>query len=187
MARTSNSNNGFTLTEILAVVLITGILASIAVPSLNKKTFARTVPQIEGTLKVVSLKARANTGNPYRITLQGTAPNQFLKVDYIKNGSCNSLSTAAWRQDPTQTLYLPDEVVISGFPAGGICFDGRGQASVLAGSAPGAPRSFDVTDSKRTSKATKATINVSAIGDISRRTFSEVGGVYTEILDGKFN
>jgi prepilin-type N-terminal cleavage/methylation domain-containing protein len=129
MARHTNSNLGFTLIEVLTVVMITAILAAIAWPYLSNKVFARTVPKIESTFRVVSLKARANAGNPYRITLQGTAPaEQVIKVDYIINGNCNAPAAAAWRQDPVQTLELPSDIEVINFPPSGFCFDGTGQA-----------------------------------------------------------
>jgi prepilin-type N-terminal cleavage/methylation domain-containing protein len=173
MARPTNNNLGFTLVELLAVVLITAILAAIAWPYLSNKVFARTVPKIESVLKVVSLKARANAGNPYKVTLQGTVlTGQSLKVDYLINGNCNSPATAAWRQDPVQTLELPaNDVEVEAFPTGGFCFDGTGQASLAPGSAPGTLMSFNVRNRKNDSAAFKTNIEISLIGDVSRKIF----------------
>jgi prepilin-type N-terminal cleavage/methylation domain-containing protein len=180
MARPNNSNLGFSLIELLTVVIITATLTAIAWPFFQNKVFARTVPQIESTLKVVSLKARANAGNSYRVTLQG---NSLLKVDYILNGRCDTPATAAWRQDPAQSFDLPDDVSIPDFPVGGICFDGTGQVSLSPGSVPGTTRSFNIVNNKATSKAVKANISISSIGDITRTTFDSNN---TVIPDGKF-
>jgi prepilin-type N-terminal cleavage/methylation domain-containing protein len=175
MSRPNNSNLGFSLIELLTTVIIAAILAAIALPFFQNKVFARTVPQIESTVKIVSLKARANAGNPYRITLQG----KWIRVDYFLSGNCTTTpATAAWRQDPAQSLELPDDVSITSFPAGGICFDGTGQA------APGTTRSFDIISNKVTSKAVKANITISLIGDVTRTTFDASGNM---IPNGKFN
>lgn len=171
MARLTKNNLGFTLIEVLTVVMITAILAAIAWPYLSNKVFARTVPKIESTFKIVSLKARSNAGNPYRITLEGTAPaEQVIKVDYIINGNCNTPASAAWRQDPVQTLELPSEVEVINFPSGGFCFDGTGQATSLPITAPA---SFTVRTLKQNSLAARAVIAVSLIGDVHRTTFDQ--------------
>jgi prepilin-type N-terminal cleavage/methylation domain-containing protein len=192
MARHYNSNRGFTLIEMLTVVLITGIFAAIAWPFLAKdKRFTNTIPQIESTLKIVSLKARANSGNPYRVTLQANGGEQFLKVDYLLSNNCTPTNTAtwesaAWRQDPAQTLYLPTTVTVSNFPVKGFCFNGKGESVLSPGTAAGTPKSFDVSanNSNSSAKAVKATISISAIGDISRRTYDKYNN---EITGGKFN
>jgi prepilin-type N-terminal cleavage/methylation domain-containing protein len=171
MARPTNNDLGFTLIELLTVVLISAILAAIAWPYLSNKVFARTVPKVESTLKVISLKARANAGNPYRVTLQGVAPaDQFLRVDYIINGTCNSPATAAWRQDPVQTLELPTDVAVVNFPSGGFCFDGTGQATALPITAPA---SFTIRAVKQNSLAARAVIAVSLIGEVDVSTFDQ--------------
>jgi prepilin-type N-terminal cleavage/methylation domain-containing protein len=199
MARSINNNLGFTLVEMLTVVIITGILAAIAMPSLYKnKSFANTVPQIESTFKIVSLKARANSGNPYRITLitTGTTPGtrqQILKIDYALNNNCTpqndsasitAWEKSAWRQDPIQTLSLPNEIEISNFPNKGFCFNGKGEVFLSPGSSSSTTKSFDILSTKSTnSKATKATINISVIGDVDRTTYDSQG----TSLYGKFN
>ena len=203
MARLTKNNLGFTLVEMLTVVIITGVLASIAWPSLFKeKSFATTVPQIESVFKIISLKARANSGNAYRITLKttGTTPGntqQSLKIDYVLNQGCIAPNSAAgiaawenfaWKEDPAQTLELPRGVEIpvspsnGFFPSKGFCFSGKGEVVLAPGSA--GTRSFDISSAKSSTKAKKATINISIIGDVSRRTYDSQN---VEILYGKFN
>jgi prepilin-type N-terminal cleavage/methylation domain-containing protein len=186
MARHRNNNSGFTLIEMLTVVSITAILTAIALPSFYKdKSFVNTVPQIESTFRIVGLKARANSGNPYRLTLQTTGTTQSLKVQYITGNNCNPTGTPAgvlawesnsgWKHDPIQTFNLPPTVVItaSSFPTNGFCFNGRGEVIVPPGTKN--DRSFDVTnqDPKKSGKAVKATFSISAIGDINYDTFDK--------------
>jgi prepilin-type N-terminal cleavage/methylation domain-containing protein len=175
MTRPNNSNLGFSLIEMLTVVIIAGVLAAIALPFFQNKVFAKTVPQIESTVKMVSLKARANAGNPYRISLQG----RWIRVDSILSGNCTTTPTTAagWRQDPTQSFELPDDISITNFPSDGICFDGTGQA------APGTTRSFDIISNKANSKAVKANITISLIGDVTRTLYDANNAV---IANGKF-
>jgi prepilin-type N-terminal cleavage/methylation domain-containing protein len=184
MAR-HNNHSGFTLLEMLTVVLITGILAAIALPYLQNKVYAKTVPTVESTVKIVSLKARANAGNPYRLTLVGTpATGQTLRVHHLINGNCNAASNAAWRRDPAQDIELPvNDVTITNFPPGGFCFDGTGQAGLSPGSPPNTPMSFKIVNLKKNSKAVRTDISISLIGDVSRKTFSAAN---IEIPYGKF-
>jgi prepilin-type N-terminal cleavage/methylation domain-containing protein len=181
-----NNHSGFTLIEILVVALITGILAAIALPYFQNKAYARTVPTVESTIKIVSLKARANAGNPYRLTLEGTATTgQVLRVHHLVNGNCSAVATAAWRRNPSQDIDLPiTDVTITDFPPGGFCFDGTGQAGLSPGSPPNTPMSFKLINLKRNSKAVRTDISISLIGDVSRRTFNAAN---IEIPYGKFD
>ena len=187
MTRPNHSNLGFTLIEMLTVVLITGILAAIGVQSLAKNnSFSNTVVKVTSGLRVTSLKARANAGIPHRVTLE-VDPNtteQFLRTQYLVNDpnylsrdNCNASPTAKWRQDATQDIYIPKRIVIPNTidagnpsikPFPGFCFDGRGKVTSLNG----ATRIFSMKDSKPGEKATLANISISAIGDFTYETYS---------------
>jgi type II secretory pathway pseudopilin PulG len=188
MKRPNHTNAGFTLVEILVILIITGILAGIAAPSLlsQNKVFKRSVVAIETLIKTTSLSARANSGNPYRMivlnsTFEGKA-KQTLRVEILRNGSCDPNAplptNSNWQPDIRKDFDLPEGVVISAsgatsnpFPStstNGICFNGRGE--VFAGG-----RVFDIFDTQARQESVKATIAISAVGDISRKTYRKDG------------
>jgi type II secretory pathway pseudopilin PulG len=193
MKSSNHSSSGFTLVEVLAILVITGILAGIAAPSLlsQQKVFKRAVGSIETLLKTTSLSARANSGNPYRITVQrrvvGNKSEQLLKVEVFQDGLCDPTKTLPndpkWRHDVRKDYVLPEGVQITvnganGFPAtatsNGICFNGRGEVF-------GGQKAFEVVDIQNRSEAVRARLTVSVVGDITRKTWRGNG---TEISQG---
>jgi prepilin-type N-terminal cleavage/methylation domain-containing protein len=190
--------HGFSLVEMIAIVAIVGILAGIAAPSLlsQKKEFRNSVSAIESMLKTVNLSARANSGNPYRISLAtkrvNNATQQYLKVDILQNGTCNPAEwvdlTRAVRHDVRRDFMLPEGVEVLnggafGFPAvnapnnqNAICFNGRGETF-------GGSRVFEIVDREAQGEAVRARITLSFVGDVARKTYRRDG---SEIPNGKF-
>jgi prepilin-type N-terminal cleavage/methylation domain-containing protein len=193
MKSSNHSSSGFTLVEILTVLIITGILIGIAAPSLlsQQRVFKRAVGSIETLLKTTNLSARANSGNPYRITVAtrmfNGKPEQTLKVEILQNGDCNPTTPLPagqnWRHDVRKDFVLPEGVQITtfgpnGFPSttasNGICFNGRGEVY-------GGQKSIDVVDTQNRSESVRARLTLSVVGDIARKTFRNNG---TEIVGG---
>jgi prepilin-type N-terminal cleavage/methylation domain-containing protein len=181
-------DGGFTLIELLVVILIAGVLAGIAAPSLisQKKTMKSAVGQVEGMLKTVNLVARANSGNPYRIRpiYDAVSEQYHFRVEVRRNGTCNNSPTATgWIDDNNKSVYLPAGIVVKNaanstevkdlsgtdLDAMTTCFDGRG--SELNGG-----RTFNLVYTQEDSKVRLAEISISAVGDVSRKTFSSASG-----------
>jgi prepilin-type N-terminal cleavage/methylation domain-containing protein len=189
MKNATSNNSGFTLLEILMVLVITGILVSIAAPSFlsQKKDLKQAVTSVETLLKTVNLTARANSGNPYRvsvatdnITYPNRPPTTFLKVEYLQNGTCADINSNAqnqgWQEDIKKRVELPDSVTISNFPAiaapnNGLCFNGRGE--LFRG---GQTFNVNVASDQQFNNAVSAVINVSTVGDVSHVAKNRAGG-----------
>jgi type II secretory pathway pseudopilin PulG len=185
MKRHRSGESGFTVVEILVVLIMAGILLAIGMPSFlsQKQVMRKTIGSTLTLLKTANLSARANSGNPYRITLRSEGTEQYFEVETEVAGTCattrNLTDPPTWRQDPSKRLYLPSTIEASGLSPGtatvvgtninvnnGICFDGRGQTI-------GGGNTFTLTDREFESlgnggsKARTATFNISAVGDVS--------------------
>jgi prepilin-type N-terminal cleavage/methylation domain-containing protein len=188
MKNATSNNSGFTLLEILMVLVIAGILVSIAAPSFlsQKKDLKQAVTSVETLLKTVNLTARANSGNPYRVSVAtinvvpNRPPTTFLKVEYLQNGTCADVNSNAqnqgWQEDIKKRVELPDSVTISNFPAiaapnNGLCFNGRGE--LFRG---GQTFDVNVAADQQFNNAVSAVINISTVGDVSHVAKNRAGG-----------
>lgn len=82
-----NHKKGFTLTELLAVVIILSILTAIAVPQ-----YTKAIKRAEAANTLISLKAVFEAARRYRAT-HGTWPESFVGLDtklLLNDGSTNT-------------------------------------------------------------------------------------------------
>jgi prepilin-type N-terminal cleavage/methylation domain-containing protein len=194
-------NQGFTLAEVLAVLVIIGILAGLATPSLlqlNK-------PLKRGTLMLSShlslLRAKAiSTGKAHRLVMKypvagGYAPTESslrsqLAVEF--NDSCRS--TSGWKPANGLDLNLPDRVNLfqhNALNLGNICFDSRGGSplgTVYHVGVASEKCEIYLEDFNGNSKALVSRITIRLGGQILVETFERDGAVLYKVdLDGNGN
>ncbi len=183
MNKFSRVDEGFTLIEMLVVLLIMGIFVAIAVPSLisQKKSMRSAMSQTESMLKTVNMVARANAGSPYRIrSVYDAGSDRYqLRVESRRSGTC--ASTDRWIGDNNKFVDLPagitiaDEdgtaipsVKVASFAANTICFNSRGESN-------GGEKKFSLVDMQGQSKVYRAKMSVSVVGDVSVTKFDNNG------------
>jgi prepilin-type N-terminal cleavage/methylation domain-containing protein len=131
----SDNSTGFTLTELIATMVIVGIMAVLAGPMLNSNMGTRPLDdstnRVAGTLNLMRVKATSQT-SAYRFRL-GSSSNFFL-VEYAP--TCTSASSE-WKSDGSFLLEdrtLGKAVTFSSVTPNptvspwSVCFDNRGMA-----------------------------------------------------------
>jgi prepilin-type N-terminal cleavage/methylation domain-containing protein len=185
---------GFTLVEMLVVIVITGIILGIAMPSLlalNKPLRYGTL-QFKSQLSLIRSKAIASNQAyrirpkfPNRTAYQNEIPRNFV-VEYAANCSVTATGPNGWQMAPQFDVDLPENVGITDMasttlpnPSGSpptisvsnsliwnICFDNRGIAS-------NSPRLI-IKDFRGDNQANIALFDISLIGGVDIYTYTKV-------------
>jgi prepilin-type N-terminal cleavage/methylation domain-containing protein len=179
------SDRGFTLVEMLVVLLVAGIIAGFAVPSLlslNKPLRDGTL-LLKNQLSLVRSKA-ISSNQSYRILPNPVANpdgTRSFVVEYAANCRVTATGTNGWQRASQLDLDLPKNVgitdiatnisdpaigVVSNALGNGVCFDNRGIVD-----APISPIRLILKDFRGDNRAKIALIEVGRLGSVDIYTY----------------
>jgi prepilin-type N-terminal cleavage/methylation domain-containing protein len=202
------SSQGFTLLEMLAVLIVVGIIMGFAVPSLlslNKPLRDGTV-LFKNQLSLVRSKAissnqayRLKPKYPTRVEYAGGIPSNFV-VEYARNCRVTTTGANGWQAASQLDLDLPSNVGITdiasstfGTPSGTvtidndlnwyICFDNRGLVDTTS------KQQLVLKDFQGNNRAKIAAFNISLVGGVDIFTYTDNTAnnypVNTDLTDGQ--
>ncbi len=108
---------GFTLTEILAVIVLLGIVITLAVPAVNKITSQAKANELKDKINLIETSAvfyaqkEVNT-YPTDVTIDTLIANDYLKAD-VANGVGNCSNSNGCMINPLNNSVLNNEVTLS--------------------------------------------------------------------------
>ena len=122
LLKINTKNKGFTMVEVLAVLLILGVLAIVAVPikSWAENPLGDATKQTVGILNLIRMRAISTT-SAYRIKLDPDVSGNKYKVEIAKTRGCESLTelTADVESteqeltvDSTEGLVVGDSIIV---------------------------------------------------------------------------
>ena len=136
--RSSKRQRGFTLTELMIVVTITGILAALAIPSFQRYRYRARAWQAEEFLQSISLREEAYRAEFGRYR-SSNPPNMCDAVPAaLTTDSCFNPTADTVTGDDQQFVHTPDWAEIGAFPDGTV-YHGFVVVAGTPDTTPGAP------------------------------------------------
>jgi Tfp pilus assembly protein FimT len=105
-----HASSGFTMVELIVIMIILGILAVVAIPRMDSATAFRAVEFRDQTIAALRFAQKTATSHRRMVCAEFASDRVTLTIDDDKNGSCNSvaLSIPGNSTNTPNVLVSPD-------------------------------------------------------------------------------